>query len=253
MRIHVIACQVFSREFSHYIARSDNIIDVTWLPQGLHNTPDLLRRTVADAIEAACQSRCLPGDPAGYARPAPDAVALGYGLCGGGTAGLTAPSVPLVIPKTDDCIAIFLGSQARYMELFEKNSGTYWLNNGWIESAFIPVPERYAALRATYAELYGEDNADYLTEQELLWAKKYNRCGYIRSELYENAEYSALARRAAEYHGWEYAEESADDSMIRRLLDGKWDGGEFLVCPPGWTVEATFGSDKIRAVPPGTR
>lgn len=250
MRLHVIACQVFRREFSFFIAKSPHIIDITWLPQGLHNTPGLLRETVSEAITAAAAKRTErhTGNPNERVRPGPDAIVLGYGLCSNGVVGLTAPEIPLIIPKTDDCIALFLGSQQRYLELFESCGGTYWLNSGWIESAFIPAPDRYAALRAVYAELYGEDNADYLLEQECLWTQKYSRCGYISSDIYENEAYRSLAREIAVHHGWGFRETKGDNALIDRLLNGPWDESAFLVCPPGHSVEATFGPDKIRAV-----
>jgi hypothetical protein len=133
LHIHIIACQVFLRELSYYASQSDNIITFTWLTQGLHDTPELLRKSVAQAIEQLheqCASKMR--------KHIPDVIALGYGLCSNGVVGLSGGSLPLIVPKTDDCIALFLGSQKRYLQLFEKYNGTYWLNNGWVENAFIP-------------------------------------------------------------------------------------------------------------------
>ena len=40
MRIHIIACRVLTRELSYLISQSPHTVDVTWLPQGLHDTPE---------------------------------------------------------------------------------------------------------------------------------------------------------------------------------------------------------------------
>ena len=101
------------------------MVDITWLPQGLHETPDQLRTTLQTML-----SRLEEEWNTGWPKHRPDAVALGYGLCSNGVVGLTAGSCPLVIPRTDDCIALFLGSQAQYLEEFSPRPGTFWLNSG---------------------------------------------------------------------------------------------------------------------------
>lgn len=77
-------------------------------------------------------------------------------------------------PRTDDCIALFLGSQERYLRLFEEYNGTYWLNNGWIETAYIPSLEMKEEMREDYIRRYGEENAEFLLEQDSLWIGNYN-------------------------------------------------------------------------------
>ena len=51
MRIHIIACRVLTRELSYLISQSPHTVDITWLPQGLHDTPEKLRALIADAID----------------------------------------------------------------------------------------------------------------------------------------------------------------------------------------------------------
>ena len=134
MRIHIIACRVLNRELSYYASQSPHIVDITWLPQGLHDTPAKLRMKVSETIDSLYEQwekREL--------KHMPDVIVLGYGLCSNGVVGIQARDIPLVVPRTDDCIALFLGSQERYLRLFEEYNGTYWLNNGWIETAYIPA------------------------------------------------------------------------------------------------------------------
>ena len=244
MRIHIIACQVFSRELCALAAYSDNVIEFTWLPQGLHDTPARLREMADEAIReiSARYERKI-------SKHLPDVVVLGYGLCSNGVVGLEAGEIPLVIPRTDDCIGIFLGSQERYLELFRDYPGTYWLNNGWIESAFIPTKEQLAARREEYVELYGEDNADFLMEQDVLWTQNYHSCGYIHSAAYRNPDYEQIARQTAREHGWEYHAFEGSGRLLQKMINGTWDDSEFLVVPPHHTVEAAYDGSKIKAVP----
>lgn len=116
----------------------------------------------------------------------PDYLVLGYGLCSNGVVGLEAGEIPLVIPRTDDCIGLMLGSQQRYLELFDQNPGTYWFSHNWQEHAAVPSRKAMEQRRAFYAEQYGEENADFLLEQDLLWTTQYRHAGLIASPLFDN-------------------------------------------------------------------
>ncbi|MBQ8718938.1 MAG: DUF1638 domain-containing protein, partial [Clostridia bacterium] len=122
-RLHIIACRVLQREFSAALAHTALKIDISYLPQGLHNTPDQLRNMLQAEID-----RIFEYHKAGMTPYLPDAIVLGYGLCSNAVIGLTGRSLPLIVPRTDDCMALFLGSQRRYLEYFNSHSGTYWLN-----------------------------------------------------------------------------------------------------------------------------
>ena len=140
--------------------------------QGLHDTPVKLTRMVQEQIDRLEQYL----DQRMVKHP-PQAIVLGYGLCSNGVAGLKARGIPLVVPRTDDCIAIFLGSQRRYLEAFHRYPGTYWINNGWLEHGFVPTREALEERYARYVQDYGEDNAQFLMEQDGQWQKHYTTAG----------------------------------------------------------------------------
>ncbi len=240
MHLHIIACQVFYREISFLASQAPNTTWVTWLPQGMHDTPDLLRRSLQAEIDRIDQ-----GVEDGALRHVPDYVILGYGLCSNGVCGLSSRRFPLVIPRTDDCIGVFLGSQRRYLQEFENHPGTYWLNNGWLETAYVPTLENQRLLRKQYAELYGEENADFLADQQNAWTAKYTSCGYISSKAYSNPAYTEQARRVAEQNHWEFLSLPGDLSLLQRLLNGEFDQREVLICPPGKTVSPSYDEKKI--------
>ena len=244
MRIHIIACRVLTRELSYFASQSRNQVDITWLPQGLHDTPDKLRQMLCETLESL-QAQIAQN----MLKHKPDVIVLGYGLCSNGVVGVAAHDIPLIVPKTDDCIALFLGSQKRYLDLFKRYNGTYWLNNGWIETSPFRTVTALKTLRQRYVEDYGEDNADFLIEQEMLWIRNYNYCGYITSPVYHAPDYPCFARESADDNGWQYVELTGDMRMLQAMTDGTWGDEEFLVCPPGYKIEASYGPDKIKAIP----
>ena len=113
MRYKVIACAVFNREISLLSATSRATLDVTWIRQGLHSYPDLLRKEIQREIDRA--EAPLEG-PDQVARPPEEysAIILGFGMCSRAVSGLKTKRLPLVMPRSHDCIGILLGSHTRY-------------------------------------------------------------------------------------------------------------------------------------------
>ena len=53
LKLKVLACDVLRREVSYLASRSPCYVDVSFLSQGLHSTPDKLRVLLGDEIEKA--------------------------------------------------------------------------------------------------------------------------------------------------------------------------------------------------------
>ncbi|HIY08127.1 MAG TPA: DUF1638 domain-containing protein [Firmicutes bacterium] len=244
MRIHVIACQVFFRPLSWLAARSAHTVSISWLPQGLHDTPSRLNqmlRQELDRLEEQQEKRIL--------KHRPQAIVLGYGLCSNGVVGLEAGEVPLIAPRTDDCIGLLLGSQARYLEAFARHPGTYWVSDGWMEYGYVPTREALEQRRRDYVEQYGEENADFLMEQDQQWRKHYTTVAYIDSPLGARPEFREAARQIGEDQGWSLVEYPGELGLLERLVNGPWEDEEFLVCPPGHRIIASNDERKIAAEP----
>ena len=246
MRIHMIACRVLSRELSYLASQSENIVDITWVRQGLHDTPELLRRNLQNTM-AELNAYFMADEKGAHVRP--DYFALGYGLCSNGVVGIEAGDIPIVVPRTDDCIALLLGSQQRYLELFRQNSGIYWTSSGWLESGLRDrIAEKERKYKA-YTELYGEEAAKELVAAEYAWMREYNTYGYIDSPIYKNAAYSKTAKAHARKYGWRFERFKGDARLLTMLVNGDWNEKEFLVCPPHHRIAAAYDGSKIRAVP----
>ncbi len=225
MRLKFITCKVLQKEAYWCASRSAHIVDVVLMPQGLHNTPDVLRREVQCELN---RSADLSGQP--Y-----DAMLLGYGLCSNGVAGLTA-SIRTVVPRGHDCITLLLGSRERYQTYFDSHRGVYWYSSGWIETGTMPGKERCERLLAEYTDKYGPDNARYLMEAEQTWMKEYNWATYIDWHLPGSDEQKAYTRRCADYLGWRFDVIQGDSDLMQRLVDGRWDERDFLIVAPGQTL-----------------
>ncbi len=180
---------------------------------GLHVNPEELKRILQETVDAIA--------------PEADTILLGYGLCSQAVVGLRANGCTLVVPRVDDCIAIFLGSGAAYQEQSRAEPGTYYLTKGWIEAGDSPFAE-YDGL----VERYGEEKAQWLMGQML---KNYTRLALINTGQYELERYRAYARYTAERWGLRYEEIPGSDALIARMLHGPWDG-DFVVARPGETI-----------------
>ncbi|MEM1483957.1 DUF1638 domain-containing protein [Oscillospiraceae bacterium PP1C4] len=243
MRLAVISCAIFTRMLSRAVADCPNSCRLFFLEQGLHNTPILLREKIQQCIdEVEVHNRSVSKTQQF------DAILLAYGLCSNGICGVRAGDIPLIIPRTDDCIGIFLGSQSRYLDYFYKIGGVYWFNSAWYEQAVLPSKSRLDELFEQYNTQYGEDSAGYLIETELDSLHRYRNAVFIR-DPFDYDEHIRNAKQAASDFGWGYHEVNGDSSMISRLLEGEWGSKEFLFVPPNQSIVPTYDDLKISAQP----
>ncbi|MFL7870729.1 MAG: DUF1638 domain-containing protein, partial [Anaerolineales bacterium] len=133
----------------------------------------------------------------------------------------------LVIPRTDDCIAIFLGSCNAYNEQIKKEPGTYYLTKGWIEAGDTPFEEHKLLI-----EKYGEEKAERMTR---LMLKNYKRLAFINTGVYEIKRYQEYARKTAENFNLRFEEIDGSPALVKKMVFGPWDT-EFVVVSPGETV-----------------
>ena len=236
MRYHVIACHVLWREICHFASLSRNVFTLNFLKQGLHNTPDILRRELQSAIDATENDHA--------------AILIAYGLCSNGIEGITARGTRLVVARGHDCITYLLGSKDRYRAYFDAHPGTYWYSPGWIDTGSQPSRERYERVFQSYVEKYGPDNAEYLMEMQQGWFKEYSNAAYTDLGFGDTEEYKEYTRKCAEWLEWDCDEIAGDPRLIVNLLEGNWNSDEYLIVEPGETIAASYDDKiiKVRAV-----
>jgi len=243
MRLKLISCEVFYREMCLAVSRSPHMIDITFLPKGLHDIGSAGMRERMQAAVDAAEAEMLTESIA-YS-----AILLGYGLCNNGLAGLQARTVPLVLPRAHDCITLFLGSRHRYVEYFNANPGTYFKTTGWIDRGsasgeFSQLSiQKQAGINTRLADFiakYGEDNGRYLFEMLGDDRHNYGQYTFIEMGVEPNSSYADSTKAEADARGWKFESVKGDMRLIQQLTDGEWNQEEFLIVPHGSQVRAKY-------------
>jgi len=206
----LIACAAVIEEMLPFMPQrmSYEVLDF-----GLHTDPKSLKISLQNAIDSSA--------------PDIETILLGYGLCSQAVVGLRSGSRILIMPRVDDCIAIFLGSTAEYQKQYRTVPGTYYLTRGWIESGTTPFSE-YDIL----VEQYGNQIAQRIINKIL---KNYTRLAFINTSNNTLKSYQEHARNTADRFNLRYEEIQGSDAIIRKMLHGPWND-EFVIIPPGKTI-----------------
>lgn len=160
----------------------------------------------------------------------PERILMGFGLCSEGTVGLQTERAELVIPKTDDCIAILLGSRDRYRQQFKKEPGTYYFTKGWLGEGTGPLAMFYG--EHEWTRKYSKEKAQWLAREIM---RNYSRVAYIDTGVYDITPYAAKARQTAEVFGLNFEILPGSLEILEALINGPWDE-RFIVVKPGQQI-----------------
>lgn len=230
--IVVISCRVLEDLLGKRLPTG---VPAVWLDVTLHNSPKKLGAALQERIDAITE---------------PSFIIVGYGLCGNGLVGVKARIHTLVIPRTHDCVAIFLGSHQRYVQRFFANPNTYYLTKGWIDARDEPLADYW-----DYVKEFDEETADYLFEMKYKNYRRICLVGYSQDEL---DAYRERANAVAEFMnqrfgGVVYEETLGSTALIEALVEA---GGrpadaddEFVVVPPGGEISMDLFMRSGEAVP----
>ncbi|HEU6447561.1 MAG TPA: DUF1638 domain-containing protein [Verrucomicrobiae bacterium] len=237
LRLYVISCRVFEREFKALAAGSTTDLQIQFLEMALHERSGCdLRAALQKAIDAVPPNQF-------------DAVALGYGLCNRGLLGLMARNLPVIVPRAHDCISLLLGGSQRYLAEFEQQPNTYFQSSGWIEhlpadkSLRPPANGSSHIFSATAEELiakYGEENARFLLEEANKFNNHYRRMAFISTPVDGIEARERKASEIAQRRGWQFEKLSGDLAWLCNLVNGDWKENEFLVLKPRERIVARY-------------
>ena len=210
-------------ELTHVVSErneADARTDILYLEQALHRTPDKLLVKVQEKIDQVARTASR--------------IVLGYGLCAKGVVGITARASELIIPRCHDCIALFLGSPDRHLEIFREKPGTYYLTPGWVAEKKDPL-----GIIEEQVPKFGRETARWVIEEEL---KHYTHIALIDTGVVEMAPLRARAMENAAVLKKQYEEIPGSLDYFRELLRGPYSEGKFLRLRPGekFTQEMVF-------------
>jgi hypothetical protein len=205
-RIKIIACMTVAEELEGLVPEGTETV---FMEFGLHDYPDRLTKRVQEEVDRT---------------NGVDTILLGYGLCSMSILGVHSDRHRLVIPRTHDCIGIFLGSGKKYKEQAFSNPGTYYLTKGWINHGGDPYK-----MYNKWKQEYGEKRAKFLLEKT---TGNYKRLAYIETGPEEQKEFIDYARTAAENLNLKFERIKGNRSILEKMLAGDWDE-DFVVLEPG--------------------
>jgi len=209
----VVACEVMKEELTSLAgSRADRF---RFVSMGLHRWPARLKEELARLIAEDLPDGCT-------------ALILGFGLCGGALNGLKAPVVPLVVPRSHDCIPLLFGSHEEYLRELTKERGTFFLSGGWLEGERTLLSE-YRRVESRH----GEAKARRVMAAML---DSYRRLLFITTGHPRQDALLLDARRLAELLDLPLTVSSGSDLWLERLLNGPWDRERFLVIEPGGEI-----------------
>ena len=218
--IVLLACKVFQHLLEEHFPKN-SVRSIEFLDYGLHAIPKKLTMAVQEKIDGIKEASL---------------VVLGYGLCGNGLDGIKAGKHTLLIPRTDDCIAILLGSYQTYRQKFHENPATYYLTKGWLESGSNPLDERNA-----YEAKYGPETADWLMDEQYRHYKRLVLVAHDQADLEKYRPKALEVARYCERWGMKYEEILCAEHYVQRLAEvaqtrDKIDD-EFILIPPGGELQ----------------
>jgi len=215
-----ISCRVFETLLSRQLPpeMADRVL---YLDYGLHSQPKHLRDTLQAAIDAIT---------------VPSLIVLAYGMCGNGLKGIRSGIHTLLMPKTEDCIAIFLGSDQAYRAEFDAHPGTYYLTGGWLESGSNPLQEYDKAV-----EKFGEETAQWIMDQQYQHYRRLALVCYSEADLQKYREQALQVAKYCERWNMKYQEIHGSDDYIRRLTEAAANLSEandaFRIIPPAGQID----------------
>lgn len=207
MKTTVIACKTIEDELLLAMEQTGCRYDIHWVESGLHNVTEKLHNRLQQALDS--MTGC-------------DRVLMAFACCGGAAEGLVTGAYETVLPATDDCISMLIGSTAKRLAM-PASKETYYLTRGWLDG------ERSIFTEYEYAlSKYGRSVAGSIMQAMI---GNYRQVALLDTGAYETAPQLARAEEIAKAFGLECRVISGTVEYLRGLLSGRHGEG-FHIFPP---------------------
>jgi len=204
----VLACETIRNELQCAMTRCNRSCPIIWLEAGLHNVPKKLNNAIQDHLDAI----------EGY-----DTVLLALSLCGNAVVGLKTRDFQLVLPRSDDCINLLMGSRKRPF-------ATLFMTEGWLRGGH-HLGQEYDECLAKYGEKRGKRIFDVML-------KNYRYIAMLDTGCYDTAAAEPEIRAIGKKLGLEYTIVPGSPNHLEELLRGDWWEDRFVILPPNSTLTA---------------
>lgn len=245
MRLKLIACKLLWREIAKVIADTDNMVDVTFVKQDYHQTPEILRKVLQEEIDKIDDNRDEHTNDLTVNDI--DAILMGYGLCSNALLGIKSRRYKIVVPKAHDCSTLLMGSKEAYADFFNESGGSYVYSRGWLELGINEDEQKLERLRAEYMEKFDDEDAvEYLLSIEKDMLKNYDTATFLNWPGFTPPKYEDMVKKIAADHDWKYKKVDGNDSLIRDMIEGNWSPDRFVVLEPGQELAASYDEQVLK-------
>lgn len=209
MKTLVIGCKTLENELLSVMETHGSSCEVTWIEARMHNVKVKLREALQKIIDME----------EGY-----DRLLFATGFCGNSISGLQSRSVPLVIPRVDDCTSLLFGSRKNKLPWMD----SYFLTEGWLDGdANIWNEYLYAQKK------YGAKKAAHIFRTIF---SQYKRILLLDTGCYPLEPSLKKAQEIASAFSLECQVHPVNTFYLETLLTGPWDTEHFLTIPPHTTI-----------------
>ena len=118
MKTLVLACPTIKAELCHAMKNCKYEADIDFMPKELHSDPKMLKEYLQKEIDSNTE----------YKR-----IVICASGCGGGTSGLKAKNVEVIIPRTRDCLDVLLSADC--VANIKRNIKGVFFTQSWMEYA----------------------------------------------------------------------------------------------------------------------
>lgn len=214
MRIKVLACRTLQDEIEFLMDNGDLQYEVIWVESGLHNVPSRLHLRLQELIDQVREC---------------DRLLLAFGRCGNSVLKLKSKDFSLVIPRVEDCISLFFGSDSDRNKYAAENAA-YYLTQGWMRG------ERNLWVEYEHSvDRFGAETAREIAD---IMYSHYDQLALLDTGVYPMEELMRETKMIEDTLGLKRAVVPASLSYLRELLTGPWDEERFYVVEPN--TEVTF-------------
>ena len=211
MKTVIVACKTIEQELLAAMKETGCQYPVLWLASGQHNWPEKLRGRLQELLDS-CETF--------------DTVLLAMSFCGNSVVGLKTHDFRLVIPRSDDCITLLLGSLQRRQDA----KATYFLTEGWLKGE-LNLWNEYCNCMEKYGEKRGKRIFDTLLAH-------YRNLALVDTGCFDREAIEQQVRKIASVLGLEYICLSGTLDHLKQLLTGPWADERFVLVEPRSSVTA---------------